>query len=422
MQRHRLADGRGDFGGSTTLDRQSGAVKLTHTAQDSVAEAAIAAPERTLAADDLRVELRTAVEMEALYEAWTGLAECCLEPNAFLDPDFALAAFRHLQPPRRLRVLVVFTPGEPATHRMVALLPIVLPALPSGGLARAYVHKQAAVGVPLLDRALAAPALTALIGGLKNLCPSAGALVFTQIPAQGPTFVLLRGHATAHDQELRLFGQHERAAFFGSSALDGRGRIRRPRKNTRRQRRRLNERGSVSFRMCIGAQASEAMPEFLRLEASGWKGKRKTALAMAANDFAEGVVRRMGERGKLRIASLDLDGKAIAMGIILDAAGRSYFWKTAYDETLAGLSPGVLFVHELTERHLARDSTILVDSCATPKHPMINRLWPDRMEITDVAIALRPSMLLRIIFAVEQRRLKLRRAVKALLGRSHRGR
>ena len=75
------------------------------------------------------------------------------------------------------------------------------------------------------------------------------------------------------------------------------------------------------------------------------------------------------------------------MGVELDAGGRAFFWKIAYDETLAGYSPGVLLTRALSRRLLAESRMNLVDSCAAPDHPMIDRLWPDRLEFTDIALA-----------------------------------
>jgi hypothetical protein len=55
------------------------------------------------------------------------------------------------------------------------------------------------------------------------------------------------------------------------------------------------------------------------------------------------------------------------------------------------LSPGVQLTLDLT-RHLCADPEIaLVDSTASPDHPMINPIWRGRLAIGDVLIPLRPS-------------------------------
>lgn len=376
-------------------------------------------PAQAGAKEVLTAELLQASDMPPLYEAWRDLSARSLEANAFLDPDFALPALYHLRPPRRLRMLVVVATDLWGSRRLVALLPIILPLLPFGGIARAYVHQQAALGTPLLDRELAKPAVTTLMTGLKRLCPTLGALIFAQVPKESRTLALLRAEAAAQDGVVRLFSEHERAVLFDRQAAAGGWRQKsKARKNMERLRRRLSDRGEVSYRICRGHEAASAMAEFLNLEARGWKGARRTALdcAPARGSFAREVARLMGERGTLRIDSLDVDGRAVAMGIILDAGGWSYFWKTAYDETLAALSPGVRFVQEFTERQLAGEPKVLIDSCATPNHPMIDRLWPDRIAITDVGIFLLPSRFLCCaVFTIEALRRTLRRTAKTLV-------
>jgi hypothetical protein len=97
------------------------------------------------------------------------------------------------------------------------------------------------------------------------------------------------------------------------------------------------------------------------------------------------------ERGDARIARLDREGRMIAAAVVLRAGTRAFYWKTAYDETLAEYSPGVQLTLEMS-RSLERDPAIaLTDSCALPGHPMIDRLWPGRLDLIDAAVALRPG-------------------------------
>jgi hypothetical protein len=46
-----------------------------------------------------------------------------------------------------------------------------------------------------------------------------------------------------------------------------------------------------------------------------------------------------------------------------------------------------LLVLDATQAFFADPGVELVDSCAIPDHPMINRIWRDRIRIADVLVA-----------------------------------
>ena len=101
-------------------------------------------------------------------------------------------------------------------------------------------------------------------------------------------------------------------------------------------------------------------------------------------------MRRLGRQGRCRIERLALNGAPIAMTVILSCGRTDYLWKIAYAEDLARFSPGVQLILELSERQ-KRDGRILTDSCAVPHHPMIDRLWRDRLAMQMSRSRLRPT-------------------------------
>ena len=91
-------------------------------------------------------------------------------------------------------------------------------------------------------------------------------------------------------------------------------------------------------------------------------------------------------------AGRNLPAAVASAVVLLTLIGTTlYFWKTAFDERFAALSPGVQLALELTEVQLADPGVTTTDSCAAPDHPMIDRLWPDRMALVDVMIDLHPD-------------------------------
>jgi CelD/BcsL family acetyltransferase involved in cellulose biosynthesis len=162
-------------------------------------------------------------------------------------------------------------------------------------------------------------------------------------------------------------------------------------KELRRQRHRLAESGAVRFDVArTREQVAAALEVFLRLEASGWKGKRGTALIQDDGDAA--FVRRaapaLAETGQCEVVRLYAGDTPVAAGIVLRHQDRAFFFKLGIDERFAKFSPGVQLTLDLT-RHLCADPAIVTaDSTASADHPMINPIWRGRFAIGDVLIPL----------------------------------
>ncbi|MEJ0050565.1 MAG: GNAT family N-acetyltransferase [Methylovirgula sp.] len=364
----------------------------------------------------LIAEIRDVADLE-LVAAWRDLYARSLEPNIFLDPDFARPALGYLRP-HGLKIMTVFETGQ---NRLLALAPVVPPTVPFG-LARVYVHKQAALGLPLLAKDVAGPALAKLVDAVRALHGAPSALVFSEIPRDGPTFRLLN-EIFGEKRRIHILGQYERPALLLAAAEHRVRSKTKGDKNSFRRLRRLGERGALSYRIARDAEVAGALTEFLALESSGWKGMSKTALASAPDraGFVKAMAESFARDGKLQIESLDLDGKAVAMGLLIEDAGAGYFWKIAYDEAYAAQSPGILLVRELTGRLSAHRTLRAIDSCAAAEHPMIDHIWPERITILDVGINLADDPRGRIAIAAESLRRSLRKSAKRLLRRNASG-
>lgn len=161
-----------------------------------------------------------------------------------------------------------------------------------------------------------------------------------------------------------------------------------------RLRRRLGENGALDYRIARQSEDIRRDVEtFLTLEASGWKGRERSAMVIdryrAA--FAREAIHGLAERDLCRIHSLTLDGRTIASLIVLVEGGVAYSWKTAYDENYAAFSPGVLLAMEVTKTHLDDPNIERTDSCAVPDHPVMSRLWTERRSIGTFVIGLTPQ-------------------------------
>jgi CelD/BcsL family acetyltransferase involved in cellulose biosynthesis len=126
--------------------------------------------------------------------------------------------------------------------------------------------------------------------------------------------------------------------------------------NLRRLRRRLEREGAVEIEVSDGGRRLDALlAEGIRLEASGWKAARGTAIA-SRRDTQRFYVRLANwarDAGLLRLAFLRLDGRGLAFQLALQDRFAYYFLKGGYDPEAARLAPGKLLAHEMLGRAAA---------------------------------------------------------------------
>ncbi|MCK8503744.1 GNAT family N-acetyltransferase [Myxococcus fulvus] len=120
--------------------------------------------------------------------------------------------------------------------------------------------------------------------------------------------------------------------------------------NCRRRRRKLEEKGKVTFERVDGGPGLEGtLEEGFLLEQSGWKGERGTAMAQdtATRGFYTELARDAAYRGKLALYFLRLAGRPVAFHYGLEHGGRYFLLKPGYDEQLRECSPGQLLMEEV---------------------------------------------------------------------------
>lgn len=371
---------------------------------------------QTRAGDAAFVETPDLRDLPRHESAWRNLAARAAEPNVFGESDFLIPALARLAPSGRIVALLVWS--DPTRQTLIGVAAIETPRLPLG-LARVWLHKQAALPAILVDRDAAENALRAILAWLATARGPAVGLRLPSVEAGGP--LAQAAAAVAAHQSLRietLYGRRRAALPTGPTANFEANLDKKRRKEWARQRRRLEERGRLESLTLDGASGVEP---FLALESRGWKGMRGSALAIdsARAAFTREMLARFAARGALRVESLALDGEPIAIGLALRSGERAFYWKTAYDERFAEYSPGLLLTLDLSRRLERESGLTLVDSCAAPDHPMIERLWRARLEFTDLALALRPGERRRfaLTLAAARARERLKGCVKRIANR-----
>lgn len=322
---------------------------------------------------------------------WRALAQRAIEPNGYYLPAWALAVSATARSRTDASALAAHDPSA----RLIGLMPVVslwralkipLPALVSA-------HPYGTLCSPLLDRDAPLEAAKRL---LQQACEAgAHALVLTDVALDGAAMASLEQVLKRDGLTPTILSSYLRASL--DATPDGETLLRealgaKKLKELRRQRHRLEEHGPVAFDVARSPdEIAPALETFLQLEASGWKGKRGTALVQHAGDatFIRRAVPALAESGQCEIVTLRAGMIPVAAGIVPRHQDRAFFFKLGIDERFARYSPGVQLTLDLT-RHLCADPAIAsADSTASADHPMINPIWRRRFAIGDVLIPLR---------------------------------
>jgi hypothetical protein len=235
--------------------------------------------------------------------------------------DRAVVAIIPLRRGRWFAGVVPLRAWTSPTHHHVVLNDFpLLPGIPSGEVLRALIRNLASANLPGWD-------ILRLTGVLAGGNTATG---LQEIAA--PRTLLVRSSGSMH------FDCQDYTAVMDRAG----GHFRR---NLKRQRRKLEQRGSVSTHFERDpAKLEQALSEFLRLESSGWKGDVGKASAIALHPrllaFYRSLVAQYGPGGHCQINLLSLDGVPIAAQFCLRAGATLNILKIAYDENFAAEAPG----------------------------------------------------------------------------------
>ena len=309
--------------------------------------------------------------LAALAADWQALSAQAQEPAGFLAADFILPILAQAK-----------GAGVDCLRHDNKLL-MAVPTVAGRGFDSVVASDLTASSLPLVDGEQAQEAVLAFINARKRpfLFKSipVNSKFYVQLQALAPRFQLLKSW---HRAALKIDGSFEN--WLAQNFEHKR------RKELKRLRNRLCEQGELKLEtLNQSSNLQDFVESLLSLEAKGWKGRRGTALqarAETAKVFKQ-ICAGLQTSGKLRFWQLKHDGKAIASLFGMVEGDEAWIVKIAHDEAYAKFSPGVLLVIDATQSLFAEGGVKLVDSCAIPGHPMIDRIWRDRIAMADVLVA-----------------------------------
>ncbi len=376
--------------------------------QDAVLPAAMAGlregrPERKLAIYPANAGFDLVDELDYLSAR-------AIEPNIFFNPRFLAPAMPRLED-RDVKLAVIRDGNETRSRlRLLAPFSIERPSMPLAvPVTRIWTSPFSPLGTPLVDCDDPGGVIEDFLEMMgRSHLKMPRVVVFPTVRLDGPFASLIGAIAESRGLPMTIADKVERPAL--RSSLEGEAYLRGSLsghhfREMKRMRRRLGERGTLGHHVARGPEeVREGIEAFLALEASGWKGRARSA--MAVDRYRAAFVReaayRLADRDLCRVHTLTLNDRPIASLVVFLENGMGYTWKTAYDEELAAFSPGMLLMLDVTMAHLEDPNISQTDSCAVPDHPVLSRLWQERLPVGTILIGLSPDTDRQVRLAASQ--------------------
>jgi CelD/BcsL family acetyltransferase involved in cellulose biosynthesis len=320
--------------------------------------------------------------LRALVPDWEALAADSAEPNPFYEHWMLLPALEAYGA-QDFRCVVVWDNGT-----LVGLIPLHLErgfrGLPVRAL-RSWRHRNMLLCTPLIRTRSMQRVVEALLE--TRIAPL---IEFDWVAAGGIFYGALAECASASRLPWMVTDAYARALLVRDR--DPRSRFNSNMKNNlRRWQARLAAAGKLSSRrLAPGDDLAAWSEEFMRLEASGWKGRAGSALACREDDrrFVAAVFGEAFRRGRLLITGLDLDGRPLARHIMLTAGEGAVSFKLAYDEAHASCSPGIVAEVDNVRQFMENPGLRWIDSNTARESTGYWRVWKDRRTVQRVTIGL----------------------------------
>jgi CelD/BcsL family acetyltransferase involved in cellulose biosynthesis len=352
-----------------------------------------ATPLASTARSGRELEIRTfarAADLDALVPAWNALAGRSLEPAPSAEAWMLLPSLRHAIDTATVEVV---TFALPSSGRLVGIFPLARRRLHNAlpfEIAELWNHIYAVNATPLVDAEAADQVLDAFLRWTARSC---SIVRFPELREDGELYPRLVAAISRGNARMLTEQRWERAFFRPARDADaylmalGSAHHR---KEWRRQERRLGEQGTLRVdALQPKGDLAAWLDEFVALEASGWKGRKRTAFdALPAHRaWLEDVARFAFDSGRLDLLALRFDGKPIAMHLSILAPPGAYAFKIAFDEAFVRYSPGVLLELENVRRLHRMPHIQWMDSLAIAGHTLMERVWSGRAPMQSMLVA-----------------------------------
>jgi CelD/BcsL family acetyltransferase involved in cellulose biosynthesis len=332
--------------------------------------------------------LSTPEELRALVPQWEALAAEAADPNPFYEHWMLLPALEaYAGAAAGLKCVAVWDEGT-----LGALFPLRLErryrGLPLRAL-RSWQHRNMVDCTPLISGRIGAKGALRCVAALLQSA-LAPLIEFDWVAAGTAFYGALAEAALADGLPWIVTDAYARSVLLRER--DPRSRFNsNTRNNLRRSETRLRAHGKLTpARLAADGDLAAWTEEFVRLEASGWKGKAGSALGCREDDrrFIAAVFPEAFRRGRLLITGIDLDGRALARHVMLTGGEGAFSFKLAYDETYASCSPGMLAEVDNVRQFMETPGLRWIDSNTARENKGYARVWKDLRTVQRVAVGM----------------------------------
>lgn len=344
-------------------------------------------------------EIVDAARLDDARAQWAALVESADARNVFMDPALLRAAAA-ADPAIAYKAVLAWKPVD-GRRRLVGLWAFALTVPPRSALPLHVLTSPPSahsyLATPVIDRSALDETLDAMLDAIAADRAAGPMLALDMVATDDPTWAALQRVLAARRSASCVVEETVRPKL--ASELDGKAYLEAAlssgtRKKLRQYRRRLGEKGAVTFTVADEPAAIRAaLEDFLAIEAAGWKGREGTAILSNATEaaFMRGAVAALADDRRVSVMSLRLDGKPVSMQIVARCGDAAYTWKTTYDEAYQDYSPGMLLFEDYTAAFLADRTIAYVDSCAFDDTSYMSA-WQERRPVAEVWIDARRGM------------------------------
>lgn len=332
--------------------------------------------------------------------AFAELARHALEPNPHMAPA-AIAAATLLTPEDGIVILAAWLSEALGFERLAGIWVLRRQRDWRSGfapvLAAPLLPLYEVSSHPVLDRDHADDVAQAMLRHVLASTDLPKLLALPLLPLDGPVATVLREACRATGSRLGSYERWQRPVMQPQAGDDAERYLRRALghgyKKRMQQFRAVARHGETTFRRRRGQAALEPFETFLALEASGWKGRAGTAIACLPQDAAyfRRLAALLAEEDMLLVDTLLLDGRPLAMGVLVESADRRHFLKIAYDETQGRHSPGRALTVAMLKADFAGTPPAFFDSGAGEEVDAGTYVWGERRTMANAVLRVGPG-------------------------------
>jgi CelD/BcsL family acetyltransferase involved in cellulose biosynthesis len=315
-------------------------------------------PEAVSGRADLRVELvRDIAGLERHAAGWNNLALAAPQRLPQLSHAWVASHIEHRLRPHESWLVAFAYEGA----RLVGVLCVVVTPHRLFGRWRPFLRApydaHTRSGDALIAEGEAAETLRALLASLSSAVPGYLGIELRGVREGSPTLVALKSglpDSTIIQTDdpcgmyLRTSGTYE--AFQARLSVNFR-------KSLRKSRNRLAKLRGVDTEFLTGDRVTEAdFARFAAIEASGWKGRAGTAMAVSQGlvAFYSTLTHRLAAQHWFVLFFLNADGQTIAGAFMVRFGSSLLGLKSGYDESFSQYAPGKVLFEQLVQLAFAR--------------------------------------------------------------------